>query len=80
MENKAKLEFVARLTTPGGRVIERTVEAGDGIPDVDSFDFSTKDGFLESFDALESVTLEARNRVAKEITEAFLAEASKKNG
>ena len=78
MDN-AKLEFVARITMPGGKVIERRVDAGDGIPKPDDFDTSSKEGFLESFDALEKVTLEARNRIAKDIADAYLEEVSKKN-
>jgi hypothetical protein len=77
--DKVKLEFVARLTSPDGSVIERKVEAADGIPAPDEFDMSSKEGFLESFDALEKVTLEARNRIAEEIAAGYLAEVSKKN-
>jgi hypothetical protein len=78
MDN-VKLEFVARITLPNGEVIERRVTAADGIPAPDDFDISSKDGFLESFDSLETVTLEARNRIAKDIAEAYLEEVSKKN-
>ena len=77
--DKVNLEFVARITLPDGKVIERKVNAGDGIPTPEGFNTSSKDGFLESFDSLEKVTLEARNRIAKEITEAYLEEMSKKN-
>ena len=78
MDN-VKLEFVARITMPSGKVIERMVDVDDGIPDPDDFDISSKEGFLESFDALEKVTLEARNRIAKDIADAYLEEVSKKN-
>ena len=78
MDN-VKLEFVARITMPGGKVIERRVDADDGIPSPDDFDTSSKGGFLESFDALEKVTLDARNRIAKDIADAYLEEVSKKN-
>jgi hypothetical protein len=77
--DKVKLEFVAKVTMPNGKVIERTVDANDGIPAPDDFDTSSKDGFLESFDVLEKLTPEARNKVAKDITEAYLEEVSKKN-
>ena len=77
--DKAQLEFVARITMPNGEVIERRVTADDKIPAPEDFDISSKDGFLESFDAIEKVTLEARNRIAKDITEAYLEEVSKKN-
>jgi hypothetical protein len=77
--DKVKLEFVARITMPGGKVIERRVDADDKIPTPDDFNTSSKDSFLESFDVMEKVTLEARNKIAEEITEAYMAEVSKKN-
>jgi len=77
--DKVKLEFVAKITMPSGKVIERRVAADDGIPTPDDFDTSSKNGFLESFDILEKVTLGARNRIAEEIAEAYLEEVSKKN-
>ena len=78
-KGKVRLEFVARITMPDGKVIERRVEADDKIPTPDDFDTSSTKGFLESFDVLEQVTLEARNHVTHDITEAFLDEVSKKN-
>jgi len=79
MGEKLKLEFIARITMPDGKVIERSVEADGGIPTPDGFDMSTKQGFLESFDTYEKAAIEARNRAAEEITEEYLAEVSKKN-
>jgi hypothetical protein len=76
---KAKLEFVARITMPDGRVIEKTVEASEGIPAPDDFDISTKEGFLASFDAFEKVTLDARNKIGDAISEEYMGEVSKKN-
>jgi len=78
--DKVKLEFIAKITMPDGNVIERRIDADDGIPAPDDFDTSSKAGFLESFDILEKVALEARNRIAEEIAEAYLEEVSKKNG
>jgi len=77
--DKAKLEFVARITLPGGKVIERRVDADDGLPAPVDFDTSSEHGFLDSFDILEKVTLEARNKIALDITEAYLEEVAKKN-
>jgi hypothetical protein len=77
--DKVKLEFIAKITMPDGKVIERKVDANDGIPAPYDFDTSSKNGFLESFDALEEVTLEARNKIADDITGAYLEEVSKKN-
>jgi len=80
MGENLKLEFIARITTPDGKVIERKVEADGGIPTPDDFDMSSKTGFLESFDAYEKAAIEARNKVGEEITAGYLAEVSKKNG
>ena len=79
MDNKVKLEFVARITTPDGKVIERSVEAPEGIPTPDDFDMSCKQGFLTSFDAYEQAALKARNQICEDITQEYLAEVSKKN-
>jgi hypothetical protein len=76
--DKAKLEFIARITVPDGRVIEKTVEASEGIPAPDDFDISTKEGFLASFDAFEKVTLGARNKIGDAISEEYMEEVSKK--
>ena len=76
---KAKLEFIARLTTSDGKVIERRVEAADGIPVPEDFDMETKEGFLEQFNAFEMAALEARNKIGADITESYLDEISKKN-
>ena len=77
--DKVKLEFIAKITMPDGNVIERRVDADDGIPALDDFDISSKNGFLESFDTLEQVALKARNKIAEDITQAYLEEVSKKN-
>jgi hypothetical protein len=79
MAKKAKLEFIARITAPDGKVIERKVEAKDGIPSLDIFDLSSRQAFLESFDAYEKAALEARNKIAEDITGEYLAAVSKKN-
>ena len=76
--DKVKLEFVAKITMPDGKVVERKVDADNSIPTPDDFDTSSKDGFLESFDILEKATLEVRNRIAENITEAYLEEVAKK--
>ncbi len=80
MNNEVKLEFIARITTPDGKVIERSVKAPEGIPTPNDFDMSSKHGFLESFDAYEQAALKARNQICEDITQEYLAEVSKKNG
>ncbi len=77
--NKARVEFIARITDADGQVIEKTVSASDGFKSSDGFDLSTRDGFLADFDALEKAVLEARDKAAEEISSGFLELASKKN-
>ncbi len=78
--NNVKLEFIARITTPDGKVIERKVDAPGGIPTPEDFDMSSKKGFLDSFDAYEKAANNARNQICEDITLEYLAEVSKKNG
>lgn len=77
--NKARIEFIARITDADGQVIEKTVSASDGFKSSDDFDLSTRDGFLADFDALEKAVLEVRDKAAQEISSGFLELASKKN-
>jgi len=76
---KAKLEFISRITTSDGKVIERKVDASEGIPDPEDFDLSSEEGFLRQFDSFEKTVLNARNQIAKEATESYFEETSKKN-
>jgi len=78
-DNKAKIEFIARITTADGRVIETTAEAPEGIPDLTDFDLSTEEGFLRDFDSLEQGLLAAGRQVEKQLASEYLEEASKKN-
>ncbi len=61
-----------------GKVIERKVDAPEGIPTPEDLDRSSKKGFLDSFDAYEKVAIKARNQICEDITQEFLAEVSKK--
>ena len=77
--NKAKVEFIARITDADGRILEKTVSASEGFKSSDDFDLSTREGFLDDFDALEKAVLEVRNKAAEEISSEFLELVSKKN-
>lgn len=77
---KAKLEFIARLTTEDGSVIERRVSAGDNIISPSEVDQSSLDGFLNSFESFEQPAISARNQVGNEIIQAWLDEQAKKGG
>ena len=77
-KNKPKVEIMARITMPDGRVIE-SVALGDGdIPLPEDFDNSTREGFLRDFDALESNILSARDKATSNLAENYLKEVSKK--
>ena len=74
-----KVRFTAEIIDDNGNVVgKRTTEEG-GIPSMQEFDLSTKEGFLRDFDALEKSVLKARNQIGEEITEAILDGTSKKN-
>lgn len=74
-----KVRFTAEIIDDDGNVVgTRTSEEG-GIPSIQEFDLSTKEGFLRDFDALEQSVLKARNQIGEKITEAVLDGTSKKN-
>ena len=74
-----KVRFTAEIIDDDGNVVgKRTSEEG-GIPSMQDFDLSTKEGFLRDFDALEKSVLKARNQIGEEITEEILDATSKKN-
>lgn len=75
--NGAKLEFMARMTLPDGRVIEKMVEVDGGIPSPDEFDMTDKYKFLTTFDRYERGVIDARDRLTKSITEAISDELKK---
>ena len=75
--NGAKLELVARITLPDGRVVERIVEAGGGIPAPEEFDTSDRDRFLATYDRFERSVIDARDRLSKNIGETISDELKK---
>lgn len=77
---KAKLEFVARITTEDGKVIERRVETSEGIIPSEEINREDLHAFLSQFDKYEKSALSARNRICDEITQAWLEEQVKKGG
>ena len=73
---KAKLEFIARITTEDGREIER--REVQEIPTPEEVDTSSLEAFMESFNEYERSALEARNKIAEDITQAWLDDQAKK--
>ena len=72
-----KLEFMARITLPDGRVIEKTVEVEGGIPSPGDFDVTDRYKFLDTFDRYERGVIDARDRLTKSVTEAISDELKK---
>ncbi|MCF0204961.1 MAG: hypothetical protein HUK12_06675 [Muribaculaceae bacterium] len=72
---KAKLEFIARITTEDGREIECKEE--QNIPSPEEVDIHNLDNFLRTFDEYERNTLSARNKICEDITQAWLDDQEK---
>lgn len=75
---KAKLEFIARITTEDGREIER--KEVQNIPSPEEVDICSLESFLQSFDEYEKNALSARNKICEDITQAWLDDQAKKGG
>jgi len=75
-----KVRFTAEIIDDNGNVIGARACEEDGIPSAEDFDLSTREGFLQDFDALEKTVLKARNQIGENITEEVLNAVSKKNG
>ena len=73
---KAKLEFIARITTEDGREIER--KEVQEIPTPEEVDTSSLEAFMESFNEYERSALGARNKIGEDITQAWLDDQAKK--
>lgn len=77
--NKSKIEFVARIVNPDGKVVEKTITSYSELPSLDDFDLETREGFLNDMDKLEKSILKARNEIGEAIAEEYLDSALKKN-
>ncbi len=74
-----KVKYTAEIVDDSGKVIGiRTSEAG-GIPSLDSFDLSTREGFLRDFDAMEKAILKARTQLDEDVAEEILSSTAKKS-
>ena len=76
--NKSKIEFVARIVNPDGKVVEKTITSSSELPSLDDFDLETREGFLNDMDKLEKSILKARNQIGEAIAEKYLDSAFKK--
>lgn len=73
---KAKLEFIAKITTPDGKEILKHVS--EDIPSEEAFDTSSVDKFMTALNDYEKHALNARNSICEKITQAWLDEQAKK--
>ena len=71
------IEVTARIMGKDGQWIGRTVQINSGVT-VDTFDVSSRNGYLASFHNLEQSMIHARNEASREAAEAFLQEVGKK--
>ena len=76
----ARIEMVARVITPDGRVFEAEAQAPEGVPDVSDFDLRTESGFRRDFGALEKGLVEAGKEAERKAAELYLEEAAEKGG
>lgn len=73
---KAKLEFIAKITTSDGKEILKHVV--EDIPSEEEFDRSDLTKFMAALNDYEQHALKARNSACQEITQAWLDEQAKK--
>ncbi len=48
-----KVKYTAEIVDDSGKVIGIRTSEASGIPSLDSFDLSTREGFLRDFDTME---------------------------
>ncbi len=75
-----KVKFTAEIIDDNGNTIGTRTSEADGIPSLEQFDLSRRDGSLRDLDAMEKAILKARDQIDGDIAEEILTDASKKNG
>ena len=68
-----KVKFTAEIIDDNGNVVGKRTSEEAGIPSMEEFDLSTRDGFLRDFDVLK-----ARNQIGADITDELLDGTLKK--
>ena len=71
------VEVTVRVMGENGEWMERSVRTDSGVS-IGTFDVSSRDGYLDSFECLEQAIIRARNEASREMAEAFLKEVGKK--
>ncbi len=77
---KMKVKYMAEIVDDSGKVIGTRTSEASGIPSMDSFDLSTREGFLRDFDAMEKAILKARTQLDEDVAEEILSSTAKKAG
>ena len=73
-----KVKFTAEIIDDNGNVVGKRTSEEEGIPSMEEFDLSTRDGFLRDFDLLEKAVLKAGNQIGADITDELLDGTLKK--
>lgn len=73
-----KVKFTAEIIDDNGNVIGKRTSEEEGIPSMEDFDLSTREGFLRDFDLLEKTVLRARNQIGADIADELLGGSLKK--
>ena len=71
------IEVTVRIMGEDGTWIGRTIQVNTDVT-VDTFDVSSRNGYLASFHTLEQAMVHARNEASRQAAEAFLTEVGKK--
>ena len=71
------VEVTVRVMGENGEWMERSVRRESGVS-IETFDVSSREGYLDCFDCLEQAVIQARNEASRETAEAFLKEVGKK--
>lgn len=72
------IELIARIKRADGTIIEKTITAEKSIPDIDDFNFGTRDGFLEDLNTFENSMRDARDQLISEIAQSYMSSSKKK--
>ncbi len=76
---KMKVKYTAEIVDDSGKVIGTRTSEASGIPSLESFDLSTREGFLRDFDAMEKAILKARTQLDEDVAEEILSSTAKKS-
>lgn len=76
---KAKLEYIARITMPDGSVVEKKISVED-LPGEREYDLHNVYNYLKTFDVYEQKVIQASKQLNEELSKGYLEEVSKKGG